>query len=173
MIRKISIAIVTTLLAIFGIGHVRSLVTHGNFGCAAVAAQDASDNDSSGDSATGDDTATEPEKKTKTPPPSVKGDWDGVLYNGPTPYVMQMDITKQNGTKISGTWNASGFVSEITFKGTVNGNDVMTFDLKVEGKCHLAGAGMWETGPQITAMTKDESCKGEKGTTGSFVIYLF
>src|SRR5271154_2514491 len=100
MIRKISIAIVTTLLAIFGIGHVRSLVTHGNFGCAAVAAQGDADDDGSGDSAADADTVTEAEKKTKTPPPSVTGDWDGVLYNGPTPYVMQLDITKQKGTKI-------------------------------------------------------------------------
>ncbi len=109
MIRKISIAIATTLLAIFGIGHVRSLVTHGQLGCATVAAQDASDDDASADSATDDDTATEPEKKTKTPPPSVTGDWDGVLYNGSTPYPMQLDVTKQKGTKISGTWNASGY----------------------------------------------------------------
>jgi len=169
MIRKFSITIVTILLAVFGIGRVRGPVTYGHLACAVVSAQESPDDTASDPDADGD-ASTVPDKK--TPPPSVIGDWDGVLYNGATPYVMQLDITKQKGSKVSGTWNASGYVSENSFKGTINGNDVMTFDLKVSGSCHLAGAGMLD-GSSITTMTKDESCKGEKGTTGSFVVYLF
>ena len=169
MIRKQSITIVTILLAVFGIGRVRALVANGHLGCAVAIAQEAPD-DTGSDVDSDDDAATEPDSK--PPPPSVIGDWDGVLYNGASPYPMQLDITKQKGTKISGTWNASGYVGEASFKGTVNGNDVMTFDMKVSGSCHLAGAGMLGDAT-ITAMTKDESCKGEKGTTGSFVVYMF
>ena len=39
MIRRIGITIVTALLAVFGIGHVRAFVTHGQFGCAVASAQ--------------------------------------------------------------------------------------------------------------------------------------
>jgi len=172
MVRKISLAIVTTLLAIFGIGHVRALVTHGNFACAAVAAQDTSDDDGNGDSATGDDTSTEPEKKTKTPPPSVAGVWDGALDDNGTggSYPMEMEI-KQKGKKLSGPWDASGF-GGTTFTGSINSSGVMTWDMKLSRGCHLAAALMLIEPDEISAMYKAKECKGLKGDTGTFYLFL-
>jgi len=54
MIRRIGITIATALLAVFGIGHVRAFVTHGQFGCAVASAQEGWYDSDSGASAADD-----------------------------------------------------------------------------------------------------------------------
>jgi hypothetical protein len=77
MNRRTGITIVTTLLAVFGIGHVRAFVTHGQFGCAAASAQQAWDDGSSDVAAA----QNSPDKK----PSAIKFSGSGIFDATVTP----------------------------------------------------------------------------------------
>ncbi len=78
MNRRIGITLVTTLLAVFGIGHVRAFVTHGRFDCTVAAAQQSWDDDGAGDA----EASSIPEKKTK--PSVIKFNGSGTFDTTPT-----------------------------------------------------------------------------------------
>jgi len=166
MIRRIGITIVATLLAVFGIGHVRALVTHGQFGCAAASAQQDWDDGGSG-AAESDEDSIEPE--TKTPPPDVAGDWSGEaddVKNGISTIDVDID---QTGKKLSGTWSAD--FGGGTFKGSINGKDQLKANFKVEAGCHITVVGLLVEPNEISGTYKWVGCgKSLKHDHGTFDI---
>ncbi len=157
MNRRIGITIVTTLLAVFGIGHIRALVTHGQFGCAVASAQEGWDDGGSGASES-DEVSTEPEKA-KTPP-DIAGVWSGTaddFKNGPS--TISLDIA-QNGKKLSGTYSAD--FGGGAFKGSINGKDVVKGTLKVEAGCHITMVGLLIEPTEISGAYKWVNCGRDK-----------
>ena len=171
-----TLVLATTTLAVFGIGHVRGLVTHGQFGCAVAAAQSWDDGSSAADDATtapDDDAAATPDKH-KVPPPDIAGAWGGTvddfdLGNGD----IEMEIS-QKGTKLSGPWTSDFGDGEFTskFKGSINGDGDIKMNLKAgRGGCHLAAVGQLVTEGEIEMTYKVKSCKGTKHDFGSFQLF--
>jgi|SRR5208282_302917 len=169
MIRKIGITIVTTLLAVFGLGHVRALVTHGQFGCAAAAAQQGWADGGSGDSEP-DEVSTEPEIR-KTPP-NVAGNYSGLVKDHKLGTgTIEMTIDQHPNWKLSGTWGS--VFGGSTFTGSINyvaGDWVLKFLLKIKGSCHLKATGMLVAPDEIAGPYEVENCKGYKGDFGTFDI---
>ena len=152
--------IVTTALAVFGIGHVRMLIAHGQFGCAVAAAQSWDDGSSAAD-----DAAAEPDKK--APPPNIAGEWDGELedsiFGG---YTIALEID-QKGNKLSGQWSSAFDLAATTIKGSIKGNGDLKMTLKAgRGGCHLAAVGQLVTETEIMMTYKVVSCKGIKKDHG-------
>jgi len=166
MSRRIGITIVTTLLAVFGIGHVRAFVTHGQFGCAAASAQQGSDDGGSGASESYE-VSTEPEKA-KTPP-DVAGDWSGEAddaKNGASTIDLHID---QNVKKLSGTWSAP--FGDGSLNGSIDSEGAINTTLKVEAGCHIKVVGLLVAAGEITGTYKWNSCgKSLKGDHGTFDI---
>jgi hypothetical protein len=156
--------IVTTTLAVFGIGHVRALIAHGQFGCAVAAAQSWD-----GGSSETDDAAAEPDKK--APPPNIAGEWTGNLedsiFGG---YTIAFEID-QNGNKLSGQWSSAFDLAATTIKGSINGNGDLKLTMKAGPKgCHLAAVGQLVTESEIMMTYRIVSCKGIKKDHGFFTI---
>ena len=166
MIRRIGITIVMALLAVFGIGHVRAFVTHGQFGCAVASAQQGWYDGDSGASESDED-STEPEKA-KTPP-DVAGDWSGELDDveqGTHPFSL---VVNQTGKKLSGTWN--GEIGEGAFKGSINGEGEVKAKFTIEKGCHLKAVGMLVAPDEISGSYKVQNCgKTFKHDHGTFDI---
>jgi hypothetical protein len=154
------LVLVTTTLAVFGIGHVRGLVTHGQFGCAVAAAQ------SWDDSSSDDDTAAEPDKEF---PPPVGGFWKGEIEDaelGEGDIVMEIE---QKGTKLSGDW--SSYFGGITFKGSINGDGDLKLNMKSgEGGCHLDAVGQLFDLDAIHMTYQFKSCDGFKKDHGNIDV---
>lgn len=155
---------VTTTLAVFGFGHVRALIAHGQFGCAVAAAQSWDDGGSSAD-----DTAAEPDKK--APPPNIAGEWEGevedFIFGG---YTIGMEID-QNGNKLSGQWDSAFDLAATTIKGSIKSNGDLKMTLKAGPKgCHLAAVGQLVTENEIEMTYKVVSCKGIKKDHGTIDI---
>jgi|GEM_PF-1422198 len=164
MIRRIGITIVATLLAVFGIGHVRALVTHGQFGCAAASAQQDRDDGGTGASES-DEASTEPEKA-KTPP-DIAGDWTGDVddvVNGIRTFEVVID---QDGKKLSGTW--SGAAVSGTFTGSINVAGAVKATLKIVAGCNIALVGLLVEPTELTGTykwncSKDKTFRHDHGT---------
>src|SRR6202044_957229 len=98
-----TLMILTTILAVFGIGHVRALVAHGQFGCAVASAASWDDGSSAADddAKAPDDDAVAPDKH-KVPPPNIAGDWEGELDDDDFHFSSDASFINQNDRKISG-----------------------------------------------------------------------
>jgi len=156
--------VITTTVAVFGIGHVRALVAHGQFGCAAASAQSWD-----GGNSEADDDAPEPDKK--GPPPAVGGEWEGELDDSVGGLTSIEMMFNQRDTKLSGDWD-SGFGGS-TFKGSINSEGDLKLDMKAGGGgCHLSAVGELVTEGEIMLTYKVESCKGSKHEHGSIDIFL-
>jgi hypothetical protein len=163
MFRRIGITIVMTLFAVFGLGHVRALVTHGQLGCAPAAAQEGWN--VGGESAD----STEPDKSKA--PPSVAGDWSGDIddhIGGEGTIEFAID---QTGKNLSGTWSATFGGGDFT--GTISSNGALKLDLSASSvtDCHLSAKGKLVGSDQIKGTYKVEDCGTEdKGDHGTFDI---
>jgi hypothetical protein len=161
--------ILTTSLAVFGIGHMRALVAHGQFGCAVASAQSYN-----GGSSADDDAATAPDDavadKHKVPPPDIAGEWEGELddnFFGFSPVDVGIN---QKGTKLSGSWDSDFGAGKIT--GSINGAGEIKMSLKDGGSCHLQAVGELVTVGEIELTFKVKSCKGApKHDFGSIDIF--
>jgi hypothetical protein len=163
-----TLMILTTSLAVFGIGHVRALVAHGQFGCAVAAAQSWDGGAADDDAA--DDAAAAPDKH-KLPPPDVAGDWEGELDDEDLGFSsIEMGIN-QKGTKLSGPWT-SDFGGR-KFTGSINGDGDIKMNLKAGGGgCHLAAVGQLVAPGEIILDYAVKSCKGvSKHDVGSITIF--
>ncbi|MGO8801673.1 hypothetical protein [Candidatus Binatus sp.] len=169
MIRRIGITIVATLLAVFGIPHVRAFVTHGQFDCAAASAQQDWDDGGSG-AAESDEASTEP--ATKTPPPDITGEWSGELDDVDRgTHDFSVDVVDQKGAKVSGTW--SGELGTGDWSGSINSEGDLKANFKIEHGCHLKAVGMLlDTTPaEISGTYKVENCgKALKHDHGTFEL---
>jgi len=156
---------------VFGIGHVRALVAHGQFGRAVASAESWDDGSPADDAATApdDDAATAPDKH-KVPPPNIAGAWGGTVFdNNLGDGGIEMDI-HQKGTKLSGPWDSDFGGSK--FKGSINGDGDIKMNLKAgKGGCHLAAVGQLVTEGEIELTYKLKSCKGNKGDFGSIQLF--
>jgi len=161
--------ILTTSLAVFGIGHVRALVAHGQFGCAVAAAASWDDGSSADDATAPDDDAVAPDKH-KIPPPDVAGEWSGTIDDD---FFGLGDIDmgiNQKGSKLSGPW-ASDF-GGISFKGSINSGGDIKLNMKAgKGGCHLAAVGGLVAEGEIELTYKVKSCKGSKHDGGFIQIF--
>ena len=165
-----TLMILATSLAVFGIGHVRALVAHGQFGCAVAAAQ-SWDGGGVDDGATApDDDAVAPDKH-KVPPPDIAGDWEGELDDDDLGFSSVELGINQKGTKLSGDWESDFGGS--SFKGSINGAGDIKMNLKAgKGGCHLAAIGQLVTEGEIELTYKVKSCKGvSKHDIGSIDIF--
>lgn len=166
-----TLVILTTSLAVFGIGHVRALVAHGQFGCAVAAAGSWDDGSSAADDATApDDDAVAPDKH-KVPPPNIAGDWEGELDDDDLGFSSVELGINQKGTKLSGDWESDFGGS--SFKGSINGAGDIKMNLKAGNHgCHLAAIGQLVTTGEIELTYKVKSCKGvSKHDIGSIDIF--
>ena len=152
--------IVTTAFAVFGIGHVRALIAHGQFGCAVAAALNP-----------GTTAARRPTMPLQnltrrlrhpTLPVSGKANWK-------IPYSAVIQLlwgSIQNGNKLSGQWSSAVDLAATTLKGSIDGNGDLKMTLKAgRGGCHLAAVGQLVTETEIMMTYKVVSCKGIKKTT--------
>ena len=164
--RKIGMTIVTTMLAVFVVGHVRGFLTHGQFDCAAAAAQQSWNGGGAGDSEA-DEVSTEPEKA----PPSVSGDWSGTTVDAQLGSgFFDIDID-QSGTKLSGTWDSKFSGGTVNFTGSINRNGKVKFNLNDGGHCHLSAVGMLVGSDEISCTYKVKSCSpAYKHDTGTIKI---
>jgi len=155
---------VTTTLAVFGIGHVRALIAHGQFGCAVAAAQSWDDGSSEAD-----DAAAEPDKK--APPPNIAGEWSGELEDSIFgDYAIALEIN-QKGNKLSGQWSSAFDLAATTINGSINGNGDLKLKMKAGPKgCRLVAVGQLVTETEIMMTYKVVSCKGIKKDHGFFDI---
>ena len=167
-----TLMILMTTLAVFGIGHVRALVAHGQFGCAVAAAQswDGGSSAADDDAAAPDDDAAAAPDKHKAPPPDVAGDWEGELDDNELGF-SSIDVgINQKGTKLSGDWESDFGGSK--FKGSINGAGDIKMNLKAgKGGCHLAAIGQLVTEGEIELTYKVKSCKGVHKDFGSIDIF--
>jgi opacity protein-like surface antigen len=163
-----TLMILTTSLAVFGIGHVRALVAHGQFGCAVAAAQSWDSGAAADDSAAPDDSAASPDK-IKTPPPDIAGGWEGELDDNALGFSdTEFDIN-QKGTKLSGSWDSN--FGGGGFKGSINGEGVVKMNLKAGGHCRLAAVGELVTEGEIEMTYQLKTCKGFKHDHGTIDIF--
>jgi hypothetical protein len=157
------LVLVTTTLAVFGIGHVRALIAHGQFGCAMAAAQSWDDGTSGAD-----DAAAEPDK---APPPNVAGDWEGEIEDldfGDSAIDVEFN---QKGTKLSGSFDCDFGGGPI--KGSINGDGDVKLNMKAgKGGCHLNAVGQETTPGEIQMTYQVKSCKGSKKDHGTIDIFL-
>ena len=165
-----TLMILTTSLAVFGIGHVRALVAHGQFGCAVAAAGSWDDGSSPDDATAPDDDAVAPDKH-KVPPPNIAGDWEGELDDDDLGFSSVELGINQKGTKLSGDWESDFGGS--SFKGSINGAGDIKMNLKAGNHgCHLAAIGQLVTTGEIELTYKVKSCKGvSKHDIGSIDIF--
>ena len=167
-----TLMILTTSLAVFGIGHVRALVSHGQFGCAVASAASWDDGSSAADDDTTapDDDAVAPDKH-KVPPPNIAGDWEGELDDDDLGFSSVEFGINQKGTKISGPWDSD--FGGLKFKGSINGAGDIKMNLKAgKGGCHLAAIGQLVTEGEIELTYKVKGCKGvSKHDIGSIDIF--
>jgi|SRR5271156_2895646 len=165
-----TLMILTTSLAVFGIGHVRALVAHGQFGCAVASAASWDDGSSPDDATAPDDDAVAPDKH-KVPPPDIAGDWEGELDDNDLGFSdIELGIN-QKGTKIKGPWESDFGGSKFT--GSINGAGEVKMKLKAgKGGCHLAAVGELVTVGEIEMTYVVKSCKGvPKHDFGSIDIF--
>lgn len=163
-----TLMILTTSLAVFGIGHVRALVAHGQFGCAVAAAQ-SWDGGAADDNAAPDDSAAAPDK-VKTPPPDIAGDWEGELDDDDLGFSSIELGINQKGTKISGPWTSD--FGGTKFTGSINGAGDIKMNLKAGKGCHLTAIGQLVTVGEIEMTYKVKNCKGvSKHDIGSIDIF--
>jgi hypothetical protein len=168
-----TLVLTATTLAVFGIGHVRALVTHGQFGCAVAAAASWDDGSSAADddaTAPDDDAAATPDKH-KVPPPDIAGAWGGTLDDFDLgDGGVEMEI-KQKGTKLSGPWS-SDFGGR-KFTGSIDSDDDIKMNLKAgKGGCHLSAVGQLVTEGEIEMTYRVKSCKGvSKHDFGSIQLF--
>ncbi len=165
-----TLMILTTSLAVFGIGHVRALVAHGQFGCAVASAASWDDGSSADDDATAPDDAAAPDKH-KLPPPDIAGDWEGELDDDFLGFSsIEMEIN-QKGTKIKGPWDSDFGGSKFT--GSINGDGEVKMNLKAgKGGCHLSAVGQLVTVGEIEMTYVVKGCKGvPKHDFGSIDIF--
>ena len=165
-----TLMILTTSLAVFGIGHVRALVAHGQFGCAVASAASWDDGSSPDDATAPDDDAVAPDKH-KVPPPDIAGDWEGELDDDDLGFSSVELGINQKGTKLSGDWESDFGGS--SFKGSINGAGDIKMNLKAGNHgCHLAAIGQLVTTGEIELTYKVKSCKGvSKHDIGSIDIF--
>jgi hypothetical protein len=165
-----TLMILTTSLAVFGVGHVRALVAHGQFGCAVASAASWDDGSSPDDATAPDDDAVAPDKH-KVPPPDIAGDWEGELDDDDLGFSSVELGINQKGTKLSGDWESDFGGS--SFKGSINGAGDIKMNLKAGNHgCHLAAIGQLVTTGEIELTYKVKSCKGvSKHDIGSIDIF--
>jgi hypothetical protein len=165
-----TLMILTTSLAVFGVGHVRALVAHGQFGCAVASAASWDDGSSPDDATAPDDDAVAPDKH-KVPPPNIAGDWEGELDDDDLGFSSVELGINQKGTKLSGDWESDFGGS--SFKGSINGAGDIKMNLKAGNHgCHLAAIGQLVTTGEIELTYKVKSCKGvSKHDIGSIDIF--
>ena len=161
--------ILTTSLAVFGIGHVRALVAHGQFGCAVASAASWDDGSSRDDATAPDDDAVAPDKHKVQP--DIAGDWEGELDDDDLGFSSVELGINQKGTKLSGDWESDFGGS--SFKGSINGAGDIKMNLKAGNHgCHLAAIGQLVTTGEIEMTYKVKSCKGvSKHDIGSIDIF--
>jgi hypothetical protein len=147
----------TLVLAVFAVGQLCRL-TQGPGG-ASAAAQEAWNDESQ-------DEARVSVPAAKTLPASIAGKWagniDDAYFKSGT---INMNIS-QNGTKLSGQWNAT--FGNGLFKGSINQKDALQLTLNDGGGCHLTAVGMLVSANEITGTYKVKGCgkrtKGDHGT---------
>jgi len=166
MIRKIGMTIITMLLAVFAIGHLRAFLMQGQFDCAAAAAQQ-----SWNDGGAGDSEADDVSSNNAAAPPDVAGDWSGTTVDaqlGSGFFDMTID---QTGGKLSGTWHSEFSNGTFNFTGSITRKGKVTFNLNDGGNCHLSAAGTLVGTDEISCTYKVKSCSPKYNhDTGSIDI---